>query len=56
MGIPIHILFYSLPEKLCSITSLSKQLAKKSENHEPSWRIKTWRASFFLQQLTYMVH
>ena len=40
------VIFYSLPKKLCSITSLSKQLTKQSENHEPSWRTKTWRASF----------
>ena len=41
------VIFYSLPKKLCSIRSLSKQLTKKSENLEPSWRTKTWRASFF---------
>ena len=43
----IFVLFYSLPEKLCSLRSLSKRFTKKRENHEPSWRTKTWRASFF---------
>ena len=43
----MFVIFYSLPKKLCSIRSLAKQLTKKGESHEPSWRTKTWRASFF---------
>ena len=34
------VLFYSLPKN-------DVNLQKKNKNHEPSWRTKTWRASFF---------